>query len=59
MYTTNEKYTDIDKIRTRLRTNEYDHKNFEPALRSPDGDIYFKEAYSTAYNNEELKEKGQ
>ena len=59
MYTNDAKYQNIDQIRDKLRVNEYDHLNFDPNLRSPDGDIYFKEVYQMACNNQELIDKNQ
>jgi len=58
-YTNDEKYTDIDKVRSRMRMNEIDHLHFDPKIGGKEGKIYFKDIYSTTYNNEELKKRGE
>ena len=58
-YTNQDKYVDIDKVRSRLRQNEYDHMNYEPALAGKEGHIYFQDVYSTTYNNEEHQTNGE
>ena len=44
-YTNDKNYTDIDKVRKRLRMNEIDHMNFDPALGTREGNIYFQDVY--------------
>ena len=58
-YTNQDKYVDIDKVRSRLRQNEYDHMNFNPALAGKEGHIYFKDVYTTTNQNEEQKKNGE
>ena len=58
-YTNNEEFTNIDKVRSRIRKNEIDHLHFEPVIGTADGQVLFKNVYNTTYRNEELKKKGQ
>lgn len=44
-FTSDERYTDVDLVRDKLRMNLMDHKHFEPMLGAEEGQKYYGKIY--------------